>query len=279
MLLASGLAWAGGFSGRDAAATGRGGTHVAALSGASAVQQNPANLSRMFSLSAVLGAAGVASPEGGLAFPPHVYAGYGNGQMGLALGVAAPVASVLAGYAGGAWQLTPGLSVGASLSLLRASAGTEGFGWGAGAGVSWAPSEHVRFGIEGSVPSLSIPAHLAIGTGVFLDALRLFADVELERLQAVNALGVRLGMEKDFGPTTMARAGLLFDQEITGERVGVSLGAGRDLGAIEGDVAWMLLFTTTRSEFSHVVVLTLRFTTPPGVSTRRADASSTGDGE
>ncbi|MGA9525636.1 MAG: hypothetical protein WBV82_29525 [Myxococcaceae bacterium] len=267
-------------TGQDAAAAGRAGTHVAAISGPSAVQQNPANLSRMFSLGAVVGAAGVATPGRGLAFPPHLYAGYGNGRMGLALGVNSPGSSMWAGYAGGAWQLTPGLSVGARVSLQGETAGTEGFGWGAAAGVSWAPSERVRFGLEGSLPSLSIPAHLALGTAVFLDAFRLFADAELERREALHAFDVRLGVEKDFGPTFLARAGLLLDQEVSGsERLGVSVGAGRDLGAIEADVAYVLLFTTRTSEFGHVLALTLRFSTPPGVSTRRADTSSTGNGE
>ncbi len=261
----------------EADVAGRGGTRVAALTGPSAVHHNPANLSRMFSLGATVGGAAILAPQSGLALLPHVYAGYGNGRMGLALGVNAPVDSVLAGHLGGAWQLTPQLSVGVNGSLLRSTESDGAFGLGGGAGVSWAPDERLRFALAGRLPSLSVPARLGGGAAVYLEALRLFADLAMQRRDEVYTTDLRLGLEKDFGPTTVVRAGLFFDRETTeADRIGLSLGAGRDLGVVEADLAYQVALTgpAQRRELVHLVALTLSVATPPGVARRSADASS-----
>lgn len=199
-------ALAGGYavSEQDAAATGRAGTGTAALLGASSVHYNPANLSRLFAIDAAIGGAGIvplasaADPQTGdrdaakvgFKTPPHVYAGYGNGKYGFALGLNTPFGGgirwgddfrgrfeiieqnlqVFGLHAGAAYQLLPELSVGATVTGYRASIGVEkridfvdsegtallqggGMGLGAALGVSYAPSEKLRMGLTARLPA------------------------------------------------------------------------------------------------------------------------------
>ena len=269
----------------DAAALGRGGTRVAGTSGPIAVRDNPANLSRMFSLGAALGGTGILSRssgvDGDLRFEglPHLYAGYGNGQVGAALGVDVPMLDpgrdAVAGHAGGAWQITPELSAGATVSLHR------GLGLGVGGGVSWAPDHRLRFGLTGRVPSFQIPGQLALGTALYLDAVRLFADLDAAiPREGVNAFGFRLGAEKDLGATTVLRAGVLFEKKSSiADVVGLTVGAGRDVGPIEADLGYMFVLSRAEDAFAgtHLLALTIQFATPPGRASRSADMSNAKD--
>ncbi|MBI3182610.1 MAG: outer membrane protein transport protein [Myxococcales bacterium] len=121
--------------------------------------------------------------------------------------------------------------------------------------------------------SVALPAKLAAGAELQLAPVRLFADVEYtfwssfqsfevdfsdERTPDVsqprnwaNAVTVRLGAERDFGLTT-ARAGLLFDGAASpaetlspslpdSVRLGLSVGAGRDIGPVRADLAYQFI--------------------------------------
>lgn len=400
LLIVSSSASAGGFAiaEQDAVATGRGGTGVGALTGASAVHYNPAALSRVFSIDGVVGATGIVplatatdpatdsaqSARVGLRVPPHVYAGYGNGKYGLGLGFNAPFGGglrwnddfrgrfeiieqnlqVLAGHAAAAWQIVPQLSVGATVTLYSASVGVErrvdfvssegtamlagsGLGVGAAFGVSYAPSEHLRLGLTGRLPttvqlngrahfadvpdafattlqdqeiqaSLPLPGRLALGAGLYMDAVRVFADadytlwssfdrfaVQFSQNESLNvdqprnwqnAFAVRLGAERDLTDVATLRAGLFFDQKTSpadtlspslpdSDRVGFSLGGGKDFGAVQVDGAYMFVLFIPRSAegeafqarynaSAHLLALTFRLRTPPGVASRSADTSS-----
>lgn len=396
----SSTATAGGFAigEHDASATGRGGTGVGALTGASAVHYNPAALSRVFSIDGAVGATGImplasaVDPETarsesarvGVRVPPHVFAAYGNGQYGFGLGFNAPFGGglrwqddfrgrfeiieqnlqVLAGHAGAAWQIVPQLSVGATVSLYSASVGVErrvdfvssegtavlggsGMGFGAAFGLSYAPSERLRFGVTGRLPttvalngrahfsgvpdafattlqdqdiqaSLPLPGRIAVGGGLYLDATRLFLDVDytmwssFERFAVEfaenaslnvnqprnwkNAFAARVGAERDLTDVATLRAGLFFDQKTSpantlspsqpdSDRVGLSLGAGKDVGPVQVDGAYMFVlflprdaegeaFPARYNASAHLLALTFRLRTPPGVASRRADTSS-----
>lgn len=383
---------------QDAAATGRGGTGVAALMGASSVQYNPAHLSRVFSIDAAVGGTGIAplasaadpgsgtveSARFGLKTPPHAYAAYGNGQYGFGLGINTPFGGglrweddfsgrfeiieqnlqVFAGHLGGAYQLHRTFSLGASLTVYRASISVErrqdfvdsegtvllggnGVGVGATFGASFAPSDRLRFGVTGRLPTsiglngrvhfedvppsfssvaqdqaisatLPLPGRIAAGGALYLDSLRLFLDadytmwsafdrfaVDFEREETSdvdqprnweNAFSIKLGVEKDLTDVATLRGGLLFDQRASpadtlspslpdSDRVGLSLGAGKDFGPFAMDAAYMfILFLPRASEGSafpaqytasaHLLALTFRLSTPPGVASRVADTST-----
>ncbi len=324
------------------------------------------------------------SAQAGLKLPPHAYAGYGNGKWGAGLGFNAPFGGglrwpddfrgrfeiveqrlqVLAGHGGFAYQVLPQLSFGGTLSVYRATVGVErrmdlvetegtahllgsGVGVGASFGASFAPSEHLRFGLTGRLPTrvrlsgrahfedvppsfssqaqdqeisatLPLPARVAAGLAVYLDGTRLFLDADYTTWSAFdrfavdfsneatsdvdqarnwkNAFSVRLGAERDLNAKTMVRAGLLFDQKTSpadtlspslpdSDRLGASVGVGYGLGAVRADLAYMfILFVPRASEgeafraqyraSAHLLALTLRFATPPGVAQRSADPSS-----
>jgi long-chain fatty acid transport protein len=110
-----------------------------------------------------------------------------------------------------------------------------------------------------------------------------------------NAFSARVGAEWDLNAKTMVRAGLLFDQKTSpadtlspslpdSDRVGGSVGLGYDLGAVRADVAYMFIqflprtsegeaFPARYSASAHLLALTVRFATPPGVAQRSADVS------
>ncbi len=323
------------------------------------------------------------SANRGVRLPPHVYAAFGNGKWGVGAGFNAPFGGglrwgddfrgrfeiieqnlqVLAAHAGFGYQLLPQLSLGGTVHLYRASVGVErrvdfvshegtallqgtGVGIGGSLGLSYAPSEHLRFGLTGRLPTrvslkgqarfedvpasfhdqardqaitatLPLPGRAALGMALYLDGVRLFADVDYTLWSAFerfavdfthegsgdvdqprnwrNAFGVRLGAERELNARTTLRAGLLFDQKTSpadtlspslpdSDRVGGSVGLGYDLGPVRGDLSYMfILFTPRAAEgeaFSaqyrasaHLLALTLRLGTPPGIARRRADTS------
>ncbi len=327
------------------------------------------------------GSAQSANP--GVRLPPHLYAGYGNGKWGVGAGVNAPFGGglrwgddfrgrfeiveqnlqVLAAHGGFGYQLLPQLSVGGTLHVYRATVGVErqvdfvshegtailqgsGVGVGGSLGLSFAPSEHLRFGLTGRLPTkvslkgqahfedvpasfndqardgaitatLPLPGRAALGMAMYLEEVRLFADVDYTMWSAFdrfavdfahagssdvdqarnwkNAFGVRLGAERDLNVRTLVRAGLLFDQKTSpadtlspslpdSDRVGASVGLGYDLGPVRGDLSYMfILFVPRASEgeafpaqyraSAHLLALTVRLGTPPGVARRSADIS------
>ncbi|MHB8874853.1 MAG: OmpP1/FadL family transporter [Myxococcaceae bacterium] len=205
-LLAACPALAGGFavSEQDAAATGRAGTAIAQRGSASAVQFNPAGLAGLEGIAATAGATAImpsataADPSGGEAasamssvrLPPHVYAAFGAGKLSLGAGFNAPFGGglawpkewrgryevvsmqlqVLSGRVAAAYQLTPELSLGASVSLYSVSVvldqrldfvdrdggallGGGGTGLGGALGLAWSLSPTVRLGVVGTLPT------------------------------------------------------------------------------------------------------------------------------
>ncbi|MBX5483032.1 MAG: outer membrane protein transport protein [Myxococcaceae bacterium] len=166
--------------------------------------------------------------------------------------------------------------------------------------------------------SVALPARIALGSAFYFDSLRLFADVDytlwsaFDRLKVdfaksdalnvdspqnwTNAFGVHLGVEKDFTDVATIRGGAFFEQKAApadtlspsspdSDRIGLSVGAGRDFGIVRGDVAYMyVMFSPRASEGStafpaeynasaHLLSLTFRFSTPPGVASKSADTS------
>jgi long-chain fatty acid transport protein len=131
-----------------------------------------------------------ATTESALRFPPHAFAAWGNETLAVGAGFNAPFGGglrwpstwrgrfelvemklqVLAGHISAAYALTPLWSIGATLSLNRASVALEkridfvdsegqallgggGTAVGAGFGVSFAPTPAVRIGAAGRLPS------------------------------------------------------------------------------------------------------------------------------
>lgn len=206
---------AGGFavSEQDAQATGRAGASVGVSGSASALHFNPAGLSTITGVSAEAGATAIlpsatstdpqtgtaTSAEGGLKLPPHVYGGYGFGQVAIGVGFNAPFGGglkwpdtwagrteltqmtlqVLAGHLGGAWKINDQFSVGASATLYKvdvtldkkvdfidtegtAKLGGGGVAFTGAAGATWTPRPELTFGFMGRLPataSLSGRAH------------------------------------------------------------------------------------------------------------------------
>lgn len=200
-------AWAGGFavSDQDASASGRSSTGVGVAGSASSIHFNPAGLGGVKGLAMTGGAtvllpsATAADPGTGQAtatlagakVPPHVYAAWGTGRFTVGAGFNAPFGGglawpkdwaggteltqlqlqVLAGHLGGAWRLNDVFSVGANVSLYRATVllernidfvdtqgeallGGAGLGVGGQAGVTVTPTDRVRLGLVGRLPAL-----------------------------------------------------------------------------------------------------------------------------
>ena len=281
----------------------------------------------------------VTASQAAVKVPPHVYGAMGLGRFSIGAGFNAPFGGglkwpepwrgrmelvemnlqVLAGHLGGAWQITDQLSIGIAGALYSASVGLDkridyvdsegkallggsGLGFGASAGVQYAPIAELRLGLTGRIPAtvfmngrvhfddppgafrstlpdqairttLVLPAKVAIGAAAKLPWLRLSADVEYTFWSSFqtffidfennatpdvnqprrwdNAPTFRLGAERDFGLTTVRLGGLvdlaaspsdtLSPSLPDSTRVGFSVGVGRALGPVRGDLAYQFI--------------------------------------
>lgn len=166
--------------------------------------------------------------------------------------------------------------------------------------------------------AIPIPARVAFGSAFYLDSVRLFADFDYTMWSAFerfsvqftqseslnvdaarnweNAFGIRMGAEKDLTDVMTVRGGVFFDQKTSpadtlspsspdSDRIGLSLGGGRDFGMVRADAAYMFVlfvprkaegleaFPATYNATAHMLAVTFRFNTPPGVAARSADRS------
>ncbi|MFL5318906.1 MAG: OmpP1/FadL family transporter [Myxococcaceae bacterium] len=206
LLFVSSAALAGGFvvAEQDAAAIGRSGTAIASAQNASSIHYNPAGLIGPRGVFATAGFTAIApsvsatdpssgqvsKASGGIKTPPYAYVGYGMDKLSLGLGFNAPFGGglkwdddwrgrfqltsmelqVLAGHAGAAYQVTPQISLGATVSVFNASValtkhtdfvdsegtaqvGGSGTGIGGALGINIQPRREVKIGIVGKLPT------------------------------------------------------------------------------------------------------------------------------